>query len=221
MSIIFGIDLHFLRNIKYHQEVWKNLSVEILWKCLPAGYLVHLRPCPAAGHLDTASAVVDNFQGLCFFLKKSATWIKGPLPGLPCVTCLAQFEDNLKLHSVVCCFLSIIEKILFLTISAVWRKKNTGLTFVPEFGRWSLKDIHAKIFWFTIERWWVGDVRNVKNNWGVTNFVLEITCPEECLNLRKLGFISEEGHSGCKSQYIAIRALKGNVLHQIWFKWTY
>ena len=112
-SIIFGIDLHFLRNIKYHQEVWENLSVEILWKCLTTGHLVRLRLCPAAGHLDIASAVFDNLQGLCvFFFKKSTTWIKGPLPGLPCVTCLAQFEDNLKLHSVVCCFLSLIERIL-------------------------------------------------------------------------------------------------------------
>ena len=45
--------------------------------------------------------------------------------------------------------------------------------------------------------------------------------PEEHLNLSKSGFVSEEGHSGCKSQNIAIRALKGNVLCQIWFKWTY
>ena len=37
----------------------------------------------------------------------------------------------------------------------------------------------------------------------------------------KSGFLSEECHSGCKSQNIAIRALKGNVLCQIWFKWTY
>ena len=56
---------------------------------------------------------------------------------------------------------------------------------------------------------------------GVTDFVLERTCPEEHLNLSKSGFVSEEGHSGCKSQNIAIRALKGNVLCQIWFKWTY
>ena len=66
----------------------------------------------------------------------------------------------------------------------------------------------------------VGDVRNVKN-WGVTNFVLERTCPEEHRNLSKSGFVSEEGHSECKSQNIAIRALKGNVLCQIYFKWTY
>ena len=32
---------------------------------------------------------------------------------------------------------------------------------------------------------------------------------------------SEEGRSGCKSQNIAIRALKGDVNCQIWFKWTY
>ena len=42
----------FLKNIKYHQEVWKNLSVEILWKFLTAGHLIHLRPCPAVGQLD-------------------------------------------------------------------------------------------------------------------------------------------------------------------------
>ena len=41
------------------------------------------------------------------------------------------------------------------------------------------------------------------------------------LNLSKSGFLSEEGHSGCNSQNIAIRILKGNVLCQIWFKWTY
>ena len=41
------------------------------------------------------------------------------------------------------------------------------------------------------------------------------------INLSKLDFASEEGHSGCKSQNIAIRALKGNVLCQICFKWTY
>ena len=50
----------------------------------------------------------------------------------------------------------------------------------------------------------------------VTDFVLERTCPEESLNLSKLGFISEEGHSDYKFQNIAIRPLKGNVLCQIW-----
>ena len=45
--------------------------------------------------------------------------------------------------------------------------------------------------------------------------------PGKNLNLSKSGFVSEEAHSGCKSQNIAIRALKGNVLCQIWFKWTY
>ena len=57
--------------------------------------------------------------------------------------------------------------------------------------------------------------------WGITDFVFERTCPEEHLNLSKLGFFSEEGHSGYKSNIFAIRALKGNVLCQIWFKWTY
>ena len=32
----------------------------------------------------------------------------------------------------------------------------------------------------------------------------------------KSGFVREEGHGGWKSQNIAIRALKGNVLCQIW-----
>ena len=50
---------------------------------------------------------------------------------------------------------------------------------------------------------------------------MERTCPEEHLNLSKSGFVSEEGHSGCKSQNMAMRALKGNVLCKIWFKWTY
>ena len=53
---------------------------------------------------------------------------------------------------------------------------------------------------------------------GIIDFVLERTCPEEHLNLlSKSGFVSEDGHSGCKSQNTAIRALKGNVLCQIWF----
>ena len=50
----------------------------------------------------------------------------------------------------------------------------------------------------------------MQKNWGVTDFVLERTSPEEYLNLSKSGFVSEEDHSGCKSQNIAIRALKGN-----------
>ena len=41
------------------------------------------------------------------------------------------------------------------------------------------------------------------------------------LNLSNSGFISEKDHSGCKSQNIAIRPLEGNVLCQIWFKWSY
>ena len=47
---------------------------------------------------------------------------------------------------------------------------------------------------------------------GGHRLVLESTCLEEHLNLSKSGFVSEEGHSGCKSQNIAIRALKGNFL---------
>ena len=61
----------------------------------------------------------------------------------------------------------------------------------------------------------------MQKNWGVTDFVLERTCPEEHLNLSKPCFVSEEDPSGCKSQNIAIRSLKGKVLCQIWFKWTY
>ena len=41
-------------------------------------------------------------------------------------------------------------------------------------------------------------------NWGVTDFVLERTCPEVRPNLRKSGFVSEEDHSGYKSQNIAV-----------------
>ena len=48
--------------------------------------------------------------------------------------------------------------------------------------------------------------------WGVTDFVSERTCPEKYLNLSKSGFVSEEGYSGCKSQNIAIRTLRGNIL---------
>ena len=58
---------------------------------------------------------------------------------------------------------------------------------------------------------------------GFSDFVLERTCPEEPLNLSKSGFVSEERQAkgGCKSKNNAIRALKGNVLYQIRFKWTY
>ena len=56
---------------------------------------------------------------------------------------------------------------------------------------------------------------------GVIDFVSVKTCPEELLNLSKSGFVSKDGHSGCKPQNIAIRALKEDVLCQIWFKWTY
>ena len=38
----------------------------------------------------------------------------------------------------------------------------------------------------------------------VTDFVLKRKFPEEHLDLSKLGFLIEEGHSGCKSQNIAI-----------------
>ena len=44
---------------------------------------------------------------------------------------------------------------------------------------------------------------------------------ERGLNLSKSCFFGEEDQSGCKSQNIVIRALKGKVLCQIWFEWTY
>ena len=70
-NTIFGIALHFLRNIKYHQEIWNNLSVKILWKFLICGHLVHSRPCPAAGHLDTARKILvfryTNFLSTLFY----------------------------------------------------------------------------------------------------------------------------------------------------------
>ena len=44
----------------------------------------------------------------------------------------------------------------------------------------------------------------MQRKWGITDFVLERTCPEEHQNLRQLGFVSEEGHSGCKCQNIAL-----------------
>ena len=51
--------------------------------------------------------------------------------------------------------------------------------------------------------------------------ILKKFVPFYSSNLSKSGFVSEEGHSGCKFENIAIRALKRNVLFQIWFKWTY
>ena len=42
----------------------------------------------------------------------------------------------------------------------------------------------------------------MQKNWGVTDFVLERTCPEEHLNLSKSGFVSEEGHSAAASPKI-------------------
>ena len=44
---------------------------------------------------------------------------------------------------------------------------------------------------------------------------------EEHLNLSKSGFVNEEGHLCCMFQNIAIRALKGNALFQIWLTRTY
>ena len=39
---------------------------------------------------------------------------------------------------------------------------------------------------------------------GVTDFVLEITCPEEHQNLSKSGFVGEEDHSSWKSQILQL-----------------
>ena len=70
-NTIFGIALHFLRNIKYHREIWNNLSVEILWKFLICVHFVHSRHCPAAGHLDTARKILvfryTNFLSTLFY----------------------------------------------------------------------------------------------------------------------------------------------------------
>ena len=60
----------------------------------------------------------------------------------------------------------------------------------------------------------------MEKNWGVTDFVSERRCPEKRLNLSKSGFVYEGDQSGCKSQNIAIRALKESVLCQIWFEWA-
>ena len=60
-----------------------------------------------------------------------------------------------------------------------------------------------------------------KKNGGVTDFVLERTCPEKYPKSEKSGFVSEQGHSVCKPKNIAIRSLECNVLCQILFKWTY
>ena len=86
------------------------------------------------------------------------------------------------------------------------------------------KDVRAKIDFFLNILLLKDDelvMSVMKKIEGVTDFVLERTCAEEHLKLSKSGFVSDEGHSGCKSQNIAIRALKGNVLCQICFKWTY
>ena len=74
---------------------------------------------------------------------------------------------------------------------------------------------------FTIERWRVSDVRIAKNGGSPTSFWREHVWKNTWVNLSKSGFVSEEGHSGCKYQNIAISALKGDFLCHIWFKWTY
>ena len=96
--------------------------------------------------------------------------------------------------------------------------QNSGITFRAFARNFSDIDFFLKILPLKDDELVMSEVWK---NWGVTESVLERTCPEEHLNLSKSGFASEEGHSGYKSQNIAIRALKGNVLGQIWFKWTY
>lgn len=50
-----------------------------------------------------------------------------------------------------------------------------------------------------------------EKNWGLTDFYLERTCPEKGLNLRKSDFVSEQGHSGYRSQNIVIRELRRDM----------
>ena len=71
----------------------------------------------------------------------------------------------------------------------------------------SLKDVRANdflilIFFLNISL----PLKNVElvmseilKSGGVTDFVLERTCPEEHRNLSESGFVSEEDRSGCKS----------------------
>ena len=71
----------------------------------------------------------------------------------------------------------------------------------------SLKDVRANdflilIFFLNISL----PLKNVElvmseilKSGGVTDFVLERTCPEGHRNLSKSGFVSEEDRSGCKS----------------------
>ena len=73
---------------------------------------------------------------------------------------------------------------------------------------------------FTIQRWVVSGVRNVKTNGGHRLRFGENMHGRK-LNLSKSSFFSEEGHSGCKSQNIAIRGLIENGVCQMRFKWTY
>ena len=54
---------------------------------------------------------------------------------------------------------------------------------------------------FTIERWLVSGVRNVKK-WGVNYFAYERTCPEEHPNMSKSCFFSEESRTVAASPKI-------------------
>ena len=57
-KIIFRIAWYYQANIKYSHDCLLWLSVEIQWKFLTVGHLVYLRPCPAAGHIDTALFII-------------------------------------------------------------------------------------------------------------------------------------------------------------------
>ena len=53
----------------------------------------------------------------------------------------------------------------------------------------------------------------MKKKWGVSDFVLERTCPEEHLNLSKKSVLM-----ATSPKILQLELLKGNVLCQMWFK---
>ena len=62
----YYVSLESLATRKKKQE---NLAGKILWKFLTAGHLVHLRPCLAAGHLDTVLKNTVRLKNVIFFHK--------------------------------------------------------------------------------------------------------------------------------------------------------
>ena len=83
-----------------------------------------------------------------------------------------------------------------LTIWSVWRTTHMAIhgdgIGIKGIGLW-LQEVRAKIFqpWFCSETfatvsWWASYARNVKK-WGVTDFVLERTCPDEHPKSEKTG----------------------------------